>query len=100
MPARAGKGEIMKQEASPFCAACGMHIGTMREYHPWAICTLFRFTNDSRTVRANIRAVVGYGMKAERAGVSLDDAMADIKAVLDSGSQHARAAAPERSEAK
>jgi hypothetical protein len=41
---------------------------------------MFQAARNGNTVEANLRAVVEYGMKAERAGVSLDRAMADISA--------------------
>lgn len=60
------------------CAACGMHVEGSA-YHPWAACELFKRVRNGNQVEANLRAVVEYGMKAERAGVSLDRAMADIR---------------------
>ncbi len=65
------------------CAACGMTTATPREYHPWAVCELFKATRDSKSVLGNIRAVIEYGMKAQKAVVSVEDAMADFNKVLD-----------------
>lgn len=75
------------------CAACGMP-GEPREYHPFAVCELFKSLRHSKTVLVNIRAVVEYGMKAERYGVSLDDAMRDINNVSDKEFPKANAAKP------
>jgi hypothetical protein len=46
------------------CASCGM-VGPPGEYHPFAACELFKVHRDSRTVRANIYAVVAFGRKSE-----------------------------------
>lgn len=56
---------------------------TDREYHPMAACTLFKVLLNGAHARANLAAAVKYGMKAERAGVSLEDAMSDFNLVLD-----------------
>lgn len=69
-------------EKDLFCADCGMRTETLREYHPHVACRAFKVELNSDTVRANLRAVVEYGMMAGRAGVSLDDAMADFNTVL------------------
>lgn len=63
------------------CAACGMQTQSPAEYHPFVACELFKHLRDSRKVRANLRAVVEYGMAAQREGVSLDDAMRDLSTV-------------------
>lgn len=59
------------------CASCGMHL-PVAAYHPFAACELFKALWHSGQVQANLRAVVEYGMAAERAGVSLERAMSDI----------------------
>lgn len=63
------------------CASCGMHCHA-GEYHPFLACEHFKRTHDSRSVRANLRAVVEYGMNAQRAGVTLDGAMSSIASVI------------------
>lgn len=60
------------------CSACGMHVGKPAAYHPHIACLAFKAAGNGNTVEANLRAVVQYGMDAQRAGVSLDRAMADI----------------------
>jgi hypothetical protein len=72
-----------KLEIETTCAGCGMPTSSYREYHPWAVCELFKATRNSTNVRINIRAVIEYGMKAERAGVSVDAAMRDFNLVFD-----------------
>jgi len=64
------------------CAGCGMTTETPREYDPFAVCKLFDALHNSETVRGNIRAVIEYGMKAERLGVSIDTAMSDFGFVI------------------
>jgi hypothetical protein len=49
-------------------------------YHPYAACLMMQASKNGHTVEANPRAVVKYGMMAERAGVSLERAMADVTA--------------------
>lgn len=62
------------------CAACGMQVEGPA-YHPYIACMLFKQTRDSRTVEANLRAVVEYGMSAQIAGLPLDVAMRRIDLV-------------------
>lgn len=63
------------------CAGCGMHTETPREYHSWAVCELFKATHNSDSVRGNIKAAIEFGMRAQKAGISVDDAMADFNSV-------------------
>lgn len=63
-----------------------MTTESTREYHPWAACELFKATRNSRSVIPNIAAVIEYGMKAQKAGVSVEEAMRDFNLVLDSKS--------------
>lgn len=63
------------------CASCGMLIEAPA-YHPFIACALFKQTHDGRTVDANLRAVVEYGMRAAAAGVDLDTAMRRIDLVI------------------
>jgi hypothetical protein len=65
------------------CGGCGMVVNTPNEYHPWAFCVMFKATHNGDAVRTNLQAVVEYGMKAERFGVSLEDAMSNFNNVLD-----------------
>ena len=60
------------------CIICSMPRNGVKEFHPYAACSMFKVCHNSRTVHENLRAVVEYGMEAERAGVSLDRAMNDI----------------------
>lgn len=62
------------------CAGCGMTTFGPRDYHPYAACVMFRQLRDGSNVEANLRAVVEYGMKCQKQGVSLDKAMRDITA--------------------
>ena len=71
-----------KLQIKSCCAGCGMLTESPREYHPWAVCELFKATRNSRITFANIAAVVEYGMKAQKAGVSIEDAMRDFNLVL------------------
>ena len=64
------------------CAECGMTLQTTREFHPWAACVFFKAGRTAPTVRGNIKAIVEYGMKAQKKGVSLKDAMADVAKVV------------------
>jgi hypothetical protein len=61
--------------------ACGMLIGGPREYHPFAACEMFRAMRNGEAVFQNLAAVVEYGMKAQAAGVDLDQAMHDFALV-------------------
>jgi len=70
-----------KIETKTHCAGCGMLIDSVREYHPWVVCELFKAGRNSASVRANIKAVIEYGMKAQEVGVSAEDAMADFNSV-------------------
>lgn len=53
-------------------------------YHPYAACVMFRQLSQSDKVESNLRTVVQYGMHAQAKGVSLPDAMRDIRMVLNS----------------
>jgi len=64
------------------CGCCGMLTDTPREYHPWAACELFSSVHSPTQVHANIKSVIEYGMKAQRVGVTADEAMADFNLVL------------------
>lgn len=66
------------------CAKCGMHVAGPRDYHPHAACLMFQACRNGNEVDDNLSAVVEYGMKAQRAGLALDQAMNDIRAVLHS----------------
>ena len=63
------------------CSECGM--SSTPAYHPYAACLMFKATKHGGTVDANLRAVVEYGMKAQRLGVPLDTAMKDITKVRE-----------------
>ena len=63
-----------------------MVAGPVRAYHPYAACLMFQQTRSSEATQANLAAVVDYGMKAAKAGVTLEQALADFNAVLFSGS--------------
>lgn len=65
------------------CAGCGMTLKEPYEYHPYAACELFKATGSSESARLNIRAMIRYGMDAERQGVSLDDACGDLRRVTN-----------------
>lgn len=64
------------------CTNCGMDNCEAPKYHPYLACLAFRECKDGNKVEANLRAVVEYGMKAERAGISLKTAMSDISMVI------------------
>ncbi|MEO0467601.1 MAG: hypothetical protein AAF216_13755 [Pseudomonadota bacterium] len=64
------------------CFNCGMHTNSPAEYHPYAACLMFEAARDGDTVEANLRAVVEYGMRAQALGLSLDEAMSDIRLVI------------------
>jgi hypothetical protein len=67
------------------CSCCGLHAGPARAYHPYAACLMFQQTHSSKATQMNLAAVVDYGMKAQRAGVTLEQALADFNSVLFSG---------------
>jgi hypothetical protein len=46
---------------------------------------MFQQTHSSKATQMNLAAVVDYGMKAQRAGVTLEQALADFNSVLFSG---------------
>lgn len=58
---------------------CGMADAEAPTYHPYAACLMFFACANGDTVADNLRAVVAYGMKAQKAGVTLDEAMSDIR---------------------
>ena len=62
------------------CQQCGMLVEHPAEYHPYALCLMVK-ASSSKTAIPNLRAVIEYGMKAERAGVSVEEAMRDLKSV-------------------
>lgn len=64
------------------CSCCGMAVGPARTYHPYAACLMFQQTRHGDNVRANLAAVVDYGMKAAKAGVTLEQALNDFNSVL------------------
>lgn len=64
------------------CSGCGMPVEG-EAYHPWAACELFKASHSSKTVEANLQAVVEYGMRAQRAGVSIETAMSDLSRVVN-----------------
>ena len=68
------------------CNACGMLVGGQKEYHPYAACLMFKACHNGNTVDANLAAVVEYGMKAQAAGLDLDQAMHDLTIVHSKGS--------------
>lgn len=71
--------------------ACGMLIAGPREYHPHAACTLFKQLKSSEHVFHSLSAVVEYGMRAQRAGVDLDQAMHDFGTVSDAEARQSAA---------
>jgi len=72
--------------AETACAGCGM-VTSDAEYHPFAACMMMEGDRNrsgslgGTTVRANLRAVVEYGMRAQRQGISLNRAMSDLTSV-------------------
>lgn len=64
------------------CSCCGMGAGPPRTYHPYAACLMFQQSRSSENVRANLATVVDYGMKAQKAGVTLEQALSDFNSVL------------------
>lgn len=67
------------------CKECGMGLGAEREYHPYAACLMFKATQNTTVALANLEAVVEYGMKAQAAGIDLDQAMHDLTLVPREG---------------
>ena len=65
------------------CSQCGMAGVDAPKYHPYAACLMFLGCGNGDYVSHNLRAVVEYGMKAERAGVSIDAAMENIALVRE-----------------
>lgn len=66
------------------CHGCGMPTSSLREYHPFTACALFEQTRNSRSVLANLKAVVEYGMEAQRRGLTASEAMEDLTKVYES----------------
>lgn len=66
------------------CRECGREVKA-REYHPWMACYLAMAGMSDATIRANLKAAVQYGARAERAGVAVGRAMKDITAVPADG---------------
>ena len=64
------------------CSCCGLHAGPARAYHPYAACLMFLQTHSSEATQMNLAAVVDYEMKAQKAGVSLEQALSDFNSVL------------------
>lgn len=60
------------------CQECGMVVGKGPRYHPYLACLMMKIEKSGKSVEENLRAVVKYGMEAQRLGVSLDRAMDDI----------------------
>lgn len=63
------------------CAGCGMLTLSNVDYHPYAACVMFKRLLSSEKVEASLKAVIEYGMKAERAGLSPEEAIRDIRKV-------------------
>lgn len=62
------------------CQSCGMFIKHPSQYHPFAMCALVKQVGSLSAI-ANLRAVVEYGVQAERAGVDSWAAMEDTRLV-------------------
>jgi hypothetical protein len=43
------------------CMECGMLVDPKHPYHPYAACLMFKACHNSKTVQANLDAVVAYG---------------------------------------
>ncbi len=69
---------MVKRTYSP-CASCGMADVGAPKYHPHLACLAFRGCRNGNTVEANLEAVVRYGMRAQAAGLNLEQAMNDIQ---------------------
>ena len=65
------------------CAECGMAVSGSAEFHPYLACMAMKHCHDSKSVRANLSWVVQYGMRAERAGVTIEQAMENFGSVMD-----------------
>lgn len=63
------------------CAQCGM-LTSAPNYHPFAACLMFQACRNSLTVEANLRAVVEYGMKAQRQGLTIEEAMTRLDLLI------------------
>lgn len=64
------------------CGCCGHFGGGPRAYHPYAACLMFKQTRSSEAMQMNLAAVVDYGMKAQKAGVTLEQALSDFNSVF------------------
>jgi hypothetical protein len=65
------------------CAQCGMLTLSPSDYHPYAACVMFTHLRQSDKVESNLKAVIEYGMRAERAGISAEQAMRDMRLVKE-----------------
>jgi len=61
------------------CQGCGMPVEHPAEYHPFAACLMFEVCQNSEIVRANLTAVIEYGMLAERNRLSAEQAFRDTR---------------------
>lgn len=64
------------------CATCGMNLLSSTDYHPHVACQLFRQTHSSDKVESGLKSVIEYGMKAQKLGLSSEQAMRDITKVI------------------
>lgn len=65
------------------CAQCGMLALSPSDYHPYAACVMFAHLKSSEKVEANLRAVIEYGMRAQQAGISAEQAMREVRLVRE-----------------
>lgn len=61
------RADQMPRQESNDCAECGMWVQP-GEYHPYAACLMFKACRSSQTVRANLEAVVQYGVNHGQQG--------------------------------
>lgn len=63
------------------CSQCGMTTHGPQDFHPFAACLMFKECGNGNTVEANLQFVVEYGMKAQRRGLSIAEAMHEASKV-------------------
>lgn len=63
------------------CNACGMILSSATEYHPFLACRAFETIRNGNTVQGNLKKVVEYGMKAQKQGLTITEAMNELDKV-------------------
>lgn len=60
------------------CQECGMTVPRAGEYHSFAVCLIYKQCQNRQSTIENIRSTIEYGMRAERQGKTIEQAMAGL----------------------